>query len=38
MQGLKQVHHIAIIATDYAVRKAFYFDILWFDLLSEVWR
>lgn len=38
MLGLKQVHHIAIIATDYAVSKAFYCDILGFDLLSEVWR
>lgn len=28
MLGLKQVHHIAIIATDYAVSKAFYCDIL----------
>lgn len=27
MLGLKQVHHIAIIATDYAVSKAFYCDI-----------
>ncbi len=35
MLGLKQVHHIAIIATDYAVSKAFYCDILGFDLLSE---
>ncbi len=28
MLGLKQVHHIAIIATDYAMSKAFYCDIL----------
>ncbi len=28
MLGLKQVHHIAIIATDYAKSKAFYCDIL----------
>ena len=34
MLGLKQVHHIAIIATDYAVSKAFYCDILGFTLLS----
>lgn len=26
MLGLKQVHHIAIIATDYAMSKAFYCD------------
>ncbi|EAA7389452.1 VOC family protein [Salmonella enterica] len=38
MLGLKQVHHIAIIATDYAASKAFYCDILGFELLSEVWR
>lgn len=38
MLGLKQVHHIAIIATDYAVSKAFYCDILGFDLLSEARR
>ena len=38
MLGLKQVHHIAIIATDYAVSKAFYCDILGFTLQSEVYR
>ncbi len=38
MLGLKQVHHIAIIATDYAKSKAFYCDILGFTLLSEVYR
>ena len=38
MLGLKQVHHIAIIATDYAVSKAFYCDILGFMLQSEVYR
>lgn len=27
MLGLKAVHHIAIIATDYAKSKAFYCDI-----------
>lgn len=35
MLGLKQVHHIAIIATDYAVSKAFYCDILGFDLFKR---
>ena len=35
MLGLKAVHHIAIIATDYAKSKAFYCDILGFMLLSE---
>ena len=38
MLGLKQVHHIAIIATDYAMSKAFYCDILGFTLQSEVYR
>ena len=38
MVGLKLGHHIAIIATDYAVSKAFYCDILGFTLLSEAWR
>lgn len=36
--GLTGVHHIAIIATDYARSKAFYCDILGFRLLSEVYR
>ena len=38
MLGLKQVHHIAIIATDYAVSKAFYCDVLGFTLISEAYR
>ena len=38
MLGLKQIHHIAIIATDYAKSKAFYCDILGLRLLSEVYR
>lgn len=38
MLGLKQVHHIAIIATDYAKSKAFYCDILGFTLMSEAYR
>lgn len=38
MLGLKQVHHIAIIATDYAVSKSFYCDILGFTLMSEAYR
>lgn len=38
MLGLKAVHHIAIIATDYAKSKAFYCDILGFTLLSEAYR
>lgn len=38
MLGLKQVHHIAIIAMDYAVSKAFYCDVLGFMLISEAYR
>lgn len=38
MLGLKRVHHIAIIATDYVKSKAFYCDILGFTLQSEVYR
>ncbi len=36
MLGLKRVHHIAIIATDYAKSKAFYCDILGFTLAKRV--
>lgn len=38
MLGLQQVHHIAIIVTDYARSKAFYCDILGFTLQSEAYR
>jgi glyoxylase I family protein len=38
MLVLKQVHHIAIIASNYAVSKAFYCDILGFMLQSEFYR
>ncbi|WP_312311401.1 VOC family protein [Atlantibacter sp.] len=38
MLGLKKVHHIAIIATDYARSKAFYCDILSFTLQFETYR
>lgn len=38
MLGLKQVHHIAIIATDYARSKQFYCELLGFTLLAEVYR
>ncbi|HGN9371209.1 TPA: VOC family protein [Citrobacter pasteurii] len=38
MLGLKQVHHIAIIATDYRASKAFYCDVLGFTLMSEAYR
>ena len=38
MLGLKRVHHIAIIATNYAQSKAFYCNILGFTLQSEFYR
>lgn len=38
MLAIKRIHHIAIIASDYAVSKAFYCDILGFSLLAEVYR
>lgn len=38
MLGLKQVHHIAIIATHYEKSKSFYCDILGFTLLGEAYR
>lgn len=38
MLKLKQMHHIAIIATDYQRSKQFYCDILGFTLIGEVYR
>lgn len=38
MLTLKQIHHVAVIASDYAVSKAFYCDILGFRLQAEVYR
>lgn len=38
MLGLKQVHHIAIIASDYPGSKHFYCDILGFTLQAEAYR
>lgn len=35
---LRRVHHIAIIATDYARSKDFYTRVLGFELLDEVYR
>jgi glyoxylase I family protein len=32
------VHHVAIIATDYARSRAFYCDTLGFAILAETWR
>lgn len=38
MLGLKQVHHIAIIGSDYTRSKQFYCDVLGFTLQAEVYR
>ncbi|AGB83721.1 lactoylglutathione lyase-like lyase [Serratia sp. FGI94] len=38
MLALRQVHHIAIIASDYAASKRFYCDILGFTLQEEYYR
>ncbi|WP_147195432.1 VOC family protein [Pantoea sp. MBD-2R] len=38
MLGIKQVHHIAIIASRYETSKAFYCDVLGFTLMGEVYR
>ncbi len=38
MLALRQVHHIAVIGSDYAASKHFYCDILGFTLLAEYYR
>lgn len=38
MLKLNHIHHVAIIASDYARSKAFYCDILGFTLIQEVYR
>lgn len=38
MLKLLDVHHIAVIASDYARSKAFYCDVLGFSLQNEVYR
>lgn len=38
MLQLKQIHHIAIIASDYARSKAFYCELLGFTLMGEFYR
>ncbi|CNH64793.1 putative lyase [Yersinia thracica] len=38
MLVIRQVHHIAIIGSDYQASKKFYCEILGFSLLSEVYR
>lgn len=38
MLDIRQIHHIAVIGSDYQVSKDFYCDVLGFTLLSEVYR
>ena len=38
MSTLTGLHHVAIIASDYARSKAFYVDALGFTILREIWR
>lgn len=38
MLALRQMHHIAVIGSDYAASKHFYCDILGFTLLGEFYR
>ncbi|QZN95274.1 VOC family protein [Symbiopectobacterium purcellii] len=38
MLALTAIHHIAIIASDYRKSKAFYCDVLGFELLAETYR
>ena len=38
MLGLKRIHHVAIICTNYEQSKQFYVDVLGFTILQEVYR
>ncbi|WP_198034363.1 SMU1112c/YaeR family gloxylase I-like metalloprotein [Dyadobacter tibetensis] len=38
MQLLHNIHHIAIICSDYPISKAFYTEILGFEIIQEVYR
>lgn len=38
MMKIDKLHHIAIICSDYARSKAFYTDILGFDIIKETYR
>ncbi|WP_440903666.1 VOC family protein [Catenovulum sp. SX2] len=38
MLNIKQIHHIAIICSDYQESKAFYTQILGFDVIAETYR
>ena len=36
--GLKSVHHLAIVCSNYAVSKAFYTEVLGFEIIRETFR
>lgn len=38
MLNLKGIHHIAIICSNYSVSKAFYTEVLGFEIMQEVYR
>lgn len=38
MELLKEIHHVAIICSDYARSKAFYLDVLGLELMAEHYR
>ncbi|EWH11546.1 glyoxylase family protein [Catenovulum agarivorans DS-2] len=38
MLNIKQIHHVAIICSDYQKSKAFYTQILGFDVIAETYR
>jgi glyoxylase I family protein len=38
MVGIKRIHHIAIICSDYNKSKTFYTDVLGFTVINEVYR
>ena len=38
MLGLRQIDHIALIASDYQISKKFYCEILGFSLINEIYR
>ena len=38
MLAIRQIHHIAIIGSDYQTSKKFYCEVLGFSLMSEVYR
>lgn len=38
MLGIKKIHHIAIICSDYQISKTFYTEILGLEIIREVYR